>query len=138
MFFKLTFYHLFQAAGQLVGVSGRDYRVYFYHTYLNQLSKNNKKNGNNHGNNGAKSTENVPSLQSPVTQDSEAKPTAANGQNNSANSNGVDKRKLSKVASPKEAASPKNARSSPSASPSSVEEGQESPKKKDSKKIKIE
>jgi hypothetical protein len=28
-----------KAAGQLVGVSGRDYRVYFYTTYINQLSK---------------------------------------------------------------------------------------------------
>ena len=28
-----------KAAGQLVGVSGRDYRVYFYSTYINQLSK---------------------------------------------------------------------------------------------------
>jgi len=29
-----------KAAGQLVGVTGRDYRVYFYQTYINQLSKN--------------------------------------------------------------------------------------------------
>jgi hypothetical protein len=29
-----------KAAGQLVGVSGREYRVYFYSTYVNQLSKN--------------------------------------------------------------------------------------------------
>lgn len=29
-----------KAAGQLVGVSGRDYRVYFYNTYISQLSKN--------------------------------------------------------------------------------------------------
>ena len=38
-----------KAAGQLVGVSGRDYRVYFYSTYVNQLSKgkaNNKSVGN--------------------------------------------------------------------------------------------
>lgn len=31
-----------KAAGQLVGVSGRDYKVYFYSTYVNQLSKSNK------------------------------------------------------------------------------------------------
>ena len=29
-----------KAAGQLVGVSGREYRVYFYSTHKNQLSKN--------------------------------------------------------------------------------------------------
>lgn len=29
-----------KAAGQLVGVSGRDYRIYFYNTYVNQLNKN--------------------------------------------------------------------------------------------------
>lgn len=34
-----------KAAGQLVGVSGRDYKVYFYSTYINQLSK--TKNTNN-------------------------------------------------------------------------------------------
>ncbi len=32
--------NLKKAAAQLVGVSGRDYRVYFYHTYVNQLNKN--------------------------------------------------------------------------------------------------
>ena len=29
----------------MIGVSGRDYRVYFYHTYINQLSKNKGKKG---------------------------------------------------------------------------------------------
>jgi hypothetical protein len=30
----------FLAAAQLVGVSGREYKVYFYKTYITQLSKN--------------------------------------------------------------------------------------------------
>lgn len=34
-----------RATAQLIGVSGRDYRVYFYHTYINQLSKNKGKKG---------------------------------------------------------------------------------------------
>lgn len=33
-----------KAAGQLIGVTGRDNRVYFYQTYVNQLSKNKNKN----------------------------------------------------------------------------------------------
>jgi len=35
-----------KAAAQLVGVSGREYRVYFYHTYVNQLNKNKGKSVN--------------------------------------------------------------------------------------------
>lgn len=34
---------LYLAAGQLIGVTGREYRVYFYQTYINQLSKNKPK-----------------------------------------------------------------------------------------------
>jgi len=55
-----------KTAAQLVGVSGRDYRVYFYQTYVNQLNKNKGKslkmselnNQNNNNNNGIKSSGN--------------------------------------------------------------------------------
>jgi hypothetical protein len=40
-----------KAAAQLVGVTGRDYKVYFYSTYQNQLNKVNNHNQNNINNN---------------------------------------------------------------------------------------
>ena len=52
-YFSIKIYNNKKAAGQLVGVSGRDYRVYFYSTYISQLGKNNKSGGTNTiGNNG--------------------------------------------------------------------------------------
>lgn len=69
-----------KAAAQLVGVSGRDYRVYFYQTYINQLNKNKGKPlkmteiGNNQNNSGNKAS------------------SGNNGNNNNHNGSG-DKRK---------------------------------------------
>jgi hypothetical protein len=58
-----------KAAGQLVGVSGRDYRVYFYSTYVNQLSKN--KGGN-------KAISNTTLVNSPAAANNNTSTTTAN------------------------------------------------------------
>jgi len=73
-----------KAAGQLVGVSGRDYRVYFYQTYINQLSKNKgNKNANNSTGNNKESKNNNHEKSSVQT----------NGNNSNGNGGSGDKRK---------------------------------------------
>jgi hypothetical protein len=74
-----------KAAGQLVGVSGRDYRVYFYSTYINQLSKN--KNGNNSNNKSQNTTQSPNNINNNDN----------NKGNKNVNNNSVDKNKKKKV-----------------------------------------
>lgn len=85
-----------KATAQLLGVSGREYKVYFYSTYINQISKNkNEQNKKNNQLNGTPNNKNNAKEENELNNSGKKRKTAKNSETSNGSDGSPDRKKTS-------------------------------------------